>query len=661
MVPDLSTRTKFKWKMAGSKIEISNPGGQVFGYIYRKGKVLVFDLTDDVKSGEFDRYKEAGPIEKFFLVAGHGTKDTNLYRRKISGKPIGAEELSNKPFREIFDVAQTVLDWAGLIPGYGDAIDLVNAIIYFARGRKLEGALSLIAIVPWAGSLVNLGIKNVIKTVRFGGRAGLDAIQAAMQSEKAFLEMWRRNGRQRKSVREFFKKLTAFSKTNIKQLLLKAVSLLKRSNQAPALTPIAEELVKRYGDDFAAYIGKNAADGERLLRIAEEGADELFLATTVKTFSKGAKKEILVTTSKFFRNTAPDALGKMWRNLLAMLPKKVWDSVASNMVNSFIALCRKKPEIFVSSILNTPGGKLLFLNMMSKQQASLVYWVKKAAFNIPGQAFDINMITRLGLPADLLTSTGARNIDIEIWNAIVKIINSGSGYEIYKKIIVPFFYATKKEAGAIIGDVSPKQWFDEFITATINNGNIIFVEYTKTFWARFSSLMPNAIHKTYDAGRVLGTFKYDWRQKGITEPLFESVQSWLGKNAGSWVGSILKSINTVLYTIQRLFTKPKSLDIVYNEFQDVLEKAGVYTKDQDQRQGFFVSLLAWMFGADKIYYVYQNYIQPVLKSVSTVASKIAPGNKSDPGNYDFVKRDNKGNVSGTKFQTPTKKGLATAP
>jgi hypothetical protein len=351
----------------------------------------------------------------------------------------------------------------------------------------------------------------------------------------------------------------------------------------------------------------------------------------------------------------------MWRNLLAMLPKKVWDSVASNMVNSFIALCRKKPEIFVSSILNTPGGKLLFLNMMSKQQASLVYWVKKAAFNIPGQAFDINMITRLGLPADLLTSTGARNIDIEIWNAIVKIINSGSGYEIYKKIIVPFFYATKKEAGAIIGDVSPKQWFDEFITATINNGNIIFVEYTKTFWARFSSLMPNAIHKTYDAGRVLGTFKYDWRQKGITEPLFESVQSWLGKNAGSWVGSILKSINTVLYTIQRLFTKPKSLDIVYNEFQDVLEKAGVYTKDQDQRQGFFVSLLAWMFGADKIYYVYQNYIQPVLKSVSTVASKIAPGNKSDPGNYDFVKRDNKGNVSGTKFQTPTKKGLATAP
>lgn len=63
------------------------------------------------------------------------------------------------------DTVQTVLDWAGLIPVIGDAIDIINAIIYAAREKYFDAALSAIAVIPVAGSVLKLGIKNIGKPV----------------------------------------------------------------------------------------------------------------------------------------------------------------------------------------------------------------------------------------------------------------------------------------------------------------------------------------------------------------------------------------------------------------------------------------------------------------------------------------------------------------
>ena len=652
MRPDLSTSTKFKWKLAGNKIQISNPGGQVFGYIYKKGKNLIFNLTDDVKSGEFDVYKESGWVKRFFLIAGHGLKDPNLYKRSASG----FEDISDKPVEQVKDTIQSILDWAGLIPGYGDIIDLLNGIAYFIRGRKLEGCLSMIAVIPYAGSIIKLGSKRLIAAVRFGGKVGPEALQAAMKSEEAFLEMWRTNARQRKNVKEFVKKFSKLAKIkNLKQLLLSFVKGFRATNAA--LSRIGEQLVLRYGDAFQNWTLINAAKSERLLKIAEEGADEVFLATTVKTYSKKNKKEILLATSKFFKNTAPTMLGKVWGNVVAMLPKKVWDSVASNMVNSFTVLCRKRPDVFLASVLNTPGGRTILFNILNKNRDSITTWIKTATFSLPGGQIKINIIKTLGLPADLLNTT-VKNVDAEIWGAIAKTINSGKGDEIYKKIIVPLFMATKTVGGSVVGKEAQRLWTNQFIKETINTGNLIFVEYTKTFWARFCALLPNAIHRTYDTGRILGTFKYDWKQAGILDPLFESPMKWLDKFSNSWTMYVLKPIEMMLYVIKRLFARPKALDIIYNEFQDLLEKTGVYTDDRDQRQGFIVSLLSWAFGSfNAVRNMYNSYIKPVIKGAvegtDKIASKTLPVYKSDPGDYDFVTRDEKGNVEKVKFATPT--------
>jgi hypothetical protein len=61
------------------------------------------------------------------------------------------------------DSFQTALDWLGFIPGYGDILDAINAIIYFARGKYLDGTLSLIAIIPLVGSGIKLSFKGAIQ------------------------------------------------------------------------------------------------------------------------------------------------------------------------------------------------------------------------------------------------------------------------------------------------------------------------------------------------------------------------------------------------------------------------------------------------------------------------------------------------------------------
>lgn len=73
------------------------------------------------------------------------------------------EKKAVKPTESVWDTIQTVLDWAGLIPVIGDAIDIINAAIYFARGKYFDGFLSIIAVIPIVGSVIKLGAKNIIK------------------------------------------------------------------------------------------------------------------------------------------------------------------------------------------------------------------------------------------------------------------------------------------------------------------------------------------------------------------------------------------------------------------------------------------------------------------------------------------------------------------
>ena len=68
----------------------------------------------------------------------------------------------------VIDYFQTVLDFAGFIPGYGEVIDVINASIYFARDKYVDGVLSLIGVVPVIGDVVGKGMKASFKLIGMG-------------------------------------------------------------------------------------------------------------------------------------------------------------------------------------------------------------------------------------------------------------------------------------------------------------------------------------------------------------------------------------------------------------------------------------------------------------------------------------------------------------
>lgn len=95
-----------------------------------------------------------------------------------NGKPVFIEDIANvqkkqteKPKKEKkltksdnwIDTFQTVLDYAGMIPVIGDAIDVLNAVIYFMRGKWFDGLLSCIAIIPIIGTGIKLSVKAIYK------------------------------------------------------------------------------------------------------------------------------------------------------------------------------------------------------------------------------------------------------------------------------------------------------------------------------------------------------------------------------------------------------------------------------------------------------------------------------------------------------------------
>ena len=65
----------------------------------------------------------------------------------------------------VIDDVQGVLDWAGFIPGIGDFLDAINALIYMFRKKWILGGLSLIAVIPVVGSIISTPFKALHKLV----------------------------------------------------------------------------------------------------------------------------------------------------------------------------------------------------------------------------------------------------------------------------------------------------------------------------------------------------------------------------------------------------------------------------------------------------------------------------------------------------------------
>lgn len=134
----------------------SVPGPNPFGIPVATDELILWNQ----KGGETS--KSGFPLGTIKLQGGKAVFVPSSENDERGGKTKEEPEESNSAL----DTFQTILDWAGLVPVIGDAVDAINAVIYFIRGKWFEGLLSCIAIIPIIGSAIKLSIKGIYKAAR---------------------------------------------------------------------------------------------------------------------------------------------------------------------------------------------------------------------------------------------------------------------------------------------------------------------------------------------------------------------------------------------------------------------------------------------------------------------------------------------------------------
>jgi len=103
-------------------------------------------------------YQEGLVMEGMTYVEGSGYRNNQLLE-------VYDNNGNNMLTEGVLDGVQTVLDYAGFIPGIGDFFDAINALIYFVKKKWVMGGLSLVAVIPAVGSIIAAPFKALHKAV----------------------------------------------------------------------------------------------------------------------------------------------------------------------------------------------------------------------------------------------------------------------------------------------------------------------------------------------------------------------------------------------------------------------------------------------------------------------------------------------------------------
>jgi hypothetical protein len=158
------------------------------------------------------------------------------------------------------DYLQLALDIVGLVPGFGDIADIINAAISFGRGNYLEGFLSLIGAIPVVGSAISIPLKALLKTFNKAG----DVLATAWRTKKSADELWL-----------FIKNSGKLGKREL-DLLVKGMGdvsdyITQFRKEADFVLP---DSAGKALDEFAEFLKKNADEAEQLFVTAGKNADE---------------------------------------------------------------------------------------------------------------------------------------------------------------------------------------------------------------------------------------------------------------------------------------------------------------------------------------------------------------------------------------------------
>jgi hypothetical protein len=103
------------------------------------------------------------------VLASAETRNSDLRHRMVG--TAARMVRANQGFSAV-DAGQLGLDAAGLIPGYGEIFDGINALVSLIRGDYMGAALSLISMVPAAGDAIGKGGKVALWISKLAKKKG---------------------------------------------------------------------------------------------------------------------------------------------------------------------------------------------------------------------------------------------------------------------------------------------------------------------------------------------------------------------------------------------------------------------------------------------------------------------------------------------------------
>lgn len=170
---------------------------------------------------------------------------------------------------------QGILDVAGFVPGYGDALDVVNAIISFARAgvqgkwmpHGLNGILSLVAVIPVAGSAIAVPLKLVFKYIPTA--AAVKVLETMLTDGKKAADTLNDAINKVPKAKKVFSNLTSILTKNMDNIL-KGTKILKSVLKKIAIVPLT-----KLDDKFAKYAVRLVDNLEKfLVRIANKSSSK---------------------------------------------------------------------------------------------------------------------------------------------------------------------------------------------------------------------------------------------------------------------------------------------------------------------------------------------------------------------------------------------------
>ncbi len=254
---------------------------------YDSGRAFSTNESIDMGYGVSKKYpnalvlfKNVGETGPEAPIAGYITLENGV----VKWNKVSEAESETEPSNPVLDGLQLALDIVGLVPGFGDILDIINAGISFLRGNYLEGFISLIGAIPVVGSVISLPLKALLKGFSKAG----DIIKSAYKSGKSADEVWlfiKNSGKLGRKELDRLAKGMGDAADYITKFRKEADALLPDS-AAKGLDEFAEFL-QRQGDDATEVFSKGAKTSDKATKGILRAKKELDSITGLKRLLGG--------------------------------------------------------------------------------------------------------------------------------------------------------------------------------------------------------------------------------------------------------------------------------------------------------------------------------------------------------------------------------------